>query len=159
VLLQVLALDPEAQQQYLQFCRHHMFAGNPTVPSMEDVQRLLNGWYEAAAAQDSSSTGVLAADAEAEQAAQHGTDEQPSAAQSGGAAGAATYSLLAHGAPAAGTFRSYLLEPQLAAVVLVLSTHSRCSPGALLDCVRVLEKEMVAVEAGVRVLREMDSVA
>lgn len=156
---EVLALEPEAQQQYLQFCRHHMFAGNPTVPSMEDVHRLLNGWYEAAATQGSSSTGALAAAEEAKHAAQHSMDEQPSAAGSGGAAGAATYSLLAHGAPAAGTFRSYLLEPQLAAVVLVLCTHSRCSPGSLLDCVRVLEKEMVAVEAGVRVLKEMDSVA
>lgn len=154
----MLALGPEAQQQYLHFCRHHVFAGNPTVPSMEDVQRLLNGWYEAAATQASASAGALAADAE--HAIQHGLDEQqPTAAGSDAAAGTATYSLLAHGAPAAGTFRSYLLEPQLAAVVLVLSTHSWCSPGALLDCVRVLEKEMVAVEAGVRVLKEMDSVA
>jgi hypothetical protein len=52
---------------------------------------------------------------------------------------------------------SYRLEPQLAAVVLVLAAHSRCSPGALLDCVKVVEKQMVSVEAGVKVLQRLQA--
>jgi hypothetical protein len=48
------------------------------------------------------------------------------------------------------------LDPQLAAVVLVLAAYSRCSPEVLLECARALEKQMVSVEAGVNILKEME---
>jgi hypothetical protein len=49
----------------------------------------------------------------------------------------------------------YRLDPQLAAVVLVLAAYSRCTPAVLLECARALEKQMVSVEAGVKILKEI----
>jgi hypothetical protein len=51
--------------------------------------------------------------------------------------------------------RMYRLEPQLAAVVLVLAAYSRCSPSELMDCVTTLERQLVAVESGVGIIRRL----
>lgn len=162
VYTQVLALGPEAQQQYLHYCRHHMFAGHPTVPTLDDVQRVLLGWYDATARSTAqaagSSTPAAAEDAgQSQQVHLQGQRQGPSTSPHSDpgdkATGAAliNYSLTGY-STLTGTYR---LEPQLAAIVLVLAAHSRCSTGVLLDCVRALEKQMVSVEGGVKILERL----
>jgi len=165
-LYQVLAFGPEARQQYLQYCRQHMFAGQPTVPTFEDIQRILLGWYDATVAQGSTPAAAVATDGpSAQQASQCQAAEPTPATQSGSgqrleagfASDTSNYSLLLLGSSAAPG--SYRLEPQLAAVVLAVTAYSRCSPTALLDCVRVIEKQMLSVEAGVKLLRHSSGVS
>eukprot|EP00775_Hariotina_reticulata_P011395 gene11395-11543_t len=43
---QVLQLESSEVRQYIDFCRHNMFAGQPIVSTMDDVQRLLAGCIE-----------------------------------------------------------------------------------------------------------------
>lgn len=164
-LYQVLAFGPEARQQYLQYCRQHMFAGQPTVPTFEDIQRILLGWYDATVAQDSTPGATAAAEVPAAQrasqyqAAEPNPGPQPGPGQplqAGFAVDTSNYSLLLLGSSAAAG--SYRLEPQLAAVVLAVAAYSRCSPTALLDCVRVIEKQLLSVEAGVKLLRHSSGV-
>jgi hypothetical protein len=77
------------------------------------------------------------------------------AGAAGAAAAASSYSLAMTSTAAASW--SYRLEPQLAAVVLVLAAHGRCSPVSLVKCVRAVEKQMVSVEAGVKVLQHLQA--
>lgn len=165
--MQVLSLGPDAQQQYLQYCRQYMFAGHPTVPTFDDIRRVLLGWYGATPAQCSTQAQVLSRSQTAGPAGDSARPEHSSLQRVPGAAGptdaagaanaaaASSYSLVRTSTAAASW--SYRLEPQLAAVVLVLAAHNRCSPGALLDCVKVVEKQMVSVEAGVKVLRRLQA--
>jgi hypothetical protein len=210
-LLQVLSLGPDALQQYLTYCRSHMFAGQQCVPSFEDIQRLLMGWFDAATnarreaaerqqqqrqqqqqqqrraaaaaaaavgSQPPSVAGLSTAGAGAAGLAGHSQGAaaapatqpqpplQPLGASGGGTAlpnnpsaalppGIATYNL-GMSSKAAAWFR---LEPDLAAVVVAVAAYSRVSTDALLECMRMLEKQMVAVEAGVKVLHGMQAAA
>lgn len=163
---QVLALGPEARQHYIQYCRHHMFAAHPTVPTLEDIQRILLGWYDATTARpvDATSAPADGAAASTEDAAQYhyqqqgyGRTSDPTQIPHGEASGAgvADYTMTGFW----GITSIHRLEPQLAAVVLVLAACSRCSSGVLLDCVRTLEKQMVAVEGGVKILQRMADIS
>lgn len=137
-----------------------MFTGHPAVPTFEDIQRVLLGWYDATAAADATNATHASTAAQASgQTAQERTGQQPlpaaASAPPGGTAAAdsaSNYSLTITGSAATHTHK---LEPQLAAVVVVLAAHSRCSPDTLLDCVKALEKQMVSVEAGVRILKQL----
>jgi hypothetical protein len=184
LLLQVVALGPAEMQQYIQFCRQYMFAGQPVVTSMEDVQRLLDGWYDAAdvtagmqqqqqqqqqppaaarcnqQAPAAAAAGQLSASA----ASRHGNEEQQQGQQqpavlhdcatdSAGKAIASNYSLTLPGQGPGGS--SARVAPELAAVTLVLAGYARISAVSLVDCVRRLEKQMLAVESALKVMGQM----
>eukprot|EP00879_Flechtneria_rotunda_P009276 GHRR01009711.1.p1 GENE.GHRR01009711.1~~GHRR01009711.1.p1 ORF type:complete len:399 (+),score=130.90 GHRR01009711.1:1416-2612(+) len=167
---EVVGLEPAALRQYIQFCRQYMFAGHPVVSTMDDVQRLLAGWYDASAALDKavnplsagtvahSGNGVTGAKATFSAASCGGEDHHQSGiVQRGTLAGAehfSNYNLTLLGL--SGAKATTRLQPQLAAVVIVIAAYSHVSPSGLLDCVRMVEKQMVAVESAVKVMNRLN---
>jgi hypothetical protein len=160
-----------------------MFAGQPVVTSMEDVQRLLDGWYDAAdvtagmqqqqqqqqppaaasrnqQAPAAAAAGQLSAPAEP----RHGNEEQQQGQQqpaalpdyatdSASKAIISNYSPTLPGqGPGSGSAR---VAPELAAVTLVLAGYARISAVSLVDCLRGLEKQMLAVESALKVMGQM----
>jgi hypothetical protein len=126
---------------------------------LEDIQRILLGWYDATTPRPHDATAD-GAEASTKDAAQHhyqqqgyGQTSDPTQVPRGEASGAgvADYTLTGFW----GVTGTYRLEAHLAAVVLVLAACSRCSSGVLLDCVRTLEKQVVAVEGGVKILQRL----
>lgn len=142
-----------------------MFAGNPVLHQLEDLQKLLTGWYEAAAGQAAAAAAAQAQPvapgtqgAGAPSASAQTSNQRPGSrvnSAAGSTAGAAAYTLILQGSAATGTSQMFKLVPQMAAVVLVLSAYSRCTPAVLLDSVKAIEKQMVSVEAGIKVLQQM----
>jgi hypothetical protein len=175
-------------RQYIQFCRKYMFAGQPVVSSMEDVQRLLDGWYDAAdvtagmqqqqqqqppaassSQQQHATQQALAAAAAPAQhqptpaASQHDEEQQQGQQQQGAlpdhatdsdnAAIVSNYSPTLPGSgPGSSSAR---MAPELAAVTLVLAGYAHISAASLVDCVRRLEKQMLAVESALKVMGQM----
>lgn len=157
ICLQALALSPEGRQQYMQFCRRHVFSGQPTVPTFDDIQRLLLGWYESSVLPTPMTHPPCTAASGEQQPQQQLQPPVPSPDQAQSllqpAPGLDSYSL-ATSVAGAGAYR---LEPQLASVVLAVAAYSRCGPATLLECVKALEKQMLGVEGGVKILQEIAS--
>jgi hypothetical protein len=180
LLLQVLQLGPSEMRQYIQFCRQYMFAGQPVVPSMEDVQRLFDGWYDAA--------DLTASMQQQQQVLQEQQHQLPAADRPRGRLQASqqaaapqkitpaehhqqpghqppdiqlqhpnvcNYSLTVLGQNLGSN--AARLAPELAAVTFVLAGYARVSAVSLVDCVRRLEKQMLAVESAVKVMEQMKS--
>ena len=126
---QVLALDESGVKRYLEYCRTHAFAGQPTLPTLDDLQRLLSGWYEVGAAEREAEHAATAAsgcllpprvDVPLVDNCAEGHEEPDPVAYS------LTFSSRSNVAAAR-------LEPALAALTLSLATHSPLLPHHLLD--------------------------
>lgn len=162
--LQALSLEPQALRDYMSFCRHYVFAGQPVVKSLDDVQRLLTGWYEASLTaqwqgQQQQQQGLAAptgqqplagstlptSDDQQQLPTEPQQAQQQADVQADGSAELSLYIITVWGGPKSA--KSVRLEPSLKAVVVAVAAYYRVSHSALVQCVARLEKQMAAIES------------
>lgn len=119
-----------------------MFNGQPVVNSLDDMHRLLSGWYEASAL--SSAADGQVQHQQALLAETSGSLPQRNS-QPVSLLGPAQYAVIAT-APDQ-HISSIMMDPQLRAVITAVSAYYRMGHHALIQCVRRLEQQMAAVES------------